>query len=65
MIFFLCSDHASYITGQTIGADGGFEATGIGLPALRKAVRIVRRSVAHNARLLAHYRAGRIIGRRG
>jgi NAD(P)-dependent dehydrogenase (short-subunit alcohol dehydrogenase family) len=32
---FLCSDRASYITGQTIAVDGGFEATGIGLPALR------------------------------
>lgn len=34
-IVFLCSDKASYITGQLISADGGFEATGIGLPALR------------------------------
>jgi NAD(P)-dependent dehydrogenase (short-subunit alcohol dehydrogenase family) len=36
MIFFLCSDRASYITGQIIAVDGGFEATGIGLPELRK-----------------------------
>jgi len=35
MIFFLCSDRASYITGQIIAVDGGFEATGIGLPELR------------------------------
>ena len=35
-IVFLCSDDASYITGQTISVDGGFESTGIGLPALRE-----------------------------
>jgi NAD(P)-dependent dehydrogenase (short-subunit alcohol dehydrogenase family) len=35
-IFFLSSKQASYITGQVLAADGGFEATGVGLPALRK-----------------------------
>lgn len=35
MIAFLCSDKASYLTGQIIAVDGGFEATGVGLPALR------------------------------
>ncbi len=35
-IFFLCSGEASYITGQVLAADGGFQATGVGLPALRK-----------------------------
>lgn len=35
VITFLCSEKASFVTGQIIAADGGFEATGIGLPALR------------------------------
>jgi NAD(P)-dependent dehydrogenase (short-subunit alcohol dehydrogenase family) len=35
VIHFLCTEAASYVTGQIIAADGGFEATGIGLPALR------------------------------
>ncbi len=35
VITFLSSDKASFVTGQLIASDGGFEATGIGLPALR------------------------------
>lgn len=35
LIAFLCSPQATYITGQSIAADGGFDSTGVGLPALR------------------------------
>ncbi|MDI4232778.1 SDR family NAD(P)-dependent oxidoreductase [Bradyrhizobium sp. Arg237L] len=34
-IFFLSSERASYITGQILAVDGGFDAAGIGLPTLR------------------------------
>lgn len=35
-VMFLASARASYITGQCLAADGGFESTGVGLPALRR-----------------------------
>jgi len=34
-IFFLSCDRSSYITGQVLAVDGGFDAAGIGLPTLR------------------------------
>jgi len=35
-IGFLCSAEASYITGQVLAVDGGFDAAGVGLPTLRR-----------------------------
>lgn len=34
-IFFLCDKRSSYVTGQVLAVDGGFDAVGIGLATLR------------------------------
>ncbi|HKX42197.1 MAG TPA: SDR family oxidoreductase, partial [Burkholderiaceae bacterium] len=38
VVGYLCSDAASFINGQVIAVDGGFDAAGVGLPTLRRRI---------------------------
>jgi meso-butanediol dehydrogenase / (S,S)-butanediol dehydrogenase / diacetyl reductase len=33
---WLCSGDAAFVNGQTLAVDGGFDASGVGLPTLRR-----------------------------
>jgi hypothetical protein len=33
---WLCGPEAGYVNGQVLAVDGGFDATGVGLPTLRR-----------------------------
>ncbi|HWH84956.1 MAG TPA: SDR family oxidoreductase [Burkholderiaceae bacterium] len=51
---FLCSADASFVNGQVLAVDGGFDAAGVGLPTLRRAGATLTMPAAPPSPPLAH-----------